>query len=308
MSVPSVSILMSAYNAERYVEMTVRSVLAQTFGDFEMVVVDDGSTDRTPQILAGFAEQDPRVRLIQIENAGISKANNIGLEACRADWVARIDADDLAKPRRLEVQYPYVREHDLVACGTWHDLIDEVGRFLRVQQTPVDDEAIQRAALRGHGAICNPTSIFHRKTFLDLGGYSEDLISAEDLDCWLRLGEVGPLGNVPQSLGAYRLHSGSISERQCRAQRAFAKEACERAWRRRGITGTFEASDMWRPGRDRTSRHKFAVEYGWWAFTSGEARTAVAYAKRAVLLKPWDMTGYKLLGATLLRGSGGRPA
>ncbi|MEM7624445.1 MAG: glycosyltransferase family A protein [Planctomycetota bacterium] len=305
---PTISVLMPAYNAECYLAETVESVLAQTFTDFEFVVVDDGSTDRTPQLLEDFAARDARVRVVTIPNCGIPKACNAGLAACRGEFIARIDADDIAKPRRFEVQLQYLRDHDLVACGTWHDLIDERGRFLKVLKVPVEDEDIQREALKGHGSICNPTSMARRQALSDIGGYNEDMPVAEDLDCWLRLGEIGRLGNVPESLAQYRLHSNSISEQKCQLERDYAKIACENAWTRRGIEGTFEAGHMWRPGKDRASRHKFALEYGWWAFKSGEAQTAASYGWRAVRLLPWHPGGYKLIAAALRRSGGKRAA
>ena len=305
---PTISVLMCAYNAQRYLAETVESVLAQTFGDFEFVIVNDGSTDTTAHLLEEFAARDGRVRVVTIPNSGIPKASNAGLAACRGEFVARIDSDDIAKPRRLEVQLAYLREHGLVACGTWHDLIDERGRFLKLLKVPTDDATIQGEALKGHGSICNPTSMFRRQALVDLGGYSEDLPVAEDLDCWLRLGEVGPLGNVTESLAQYRLHSASISEQKCQLERDCAKIACERAWARRGIEGTFEAGHMWRPGRDRHSRHRFALEYGWWAFKSGEMKTAGSYGWRAVRLKPWDPGGFKLIFASLKGGNKRPPA
>ena len=304
---PDISVVMTAYNAERYVSETVRSVLNQTVKTFEFIIVNDGSTDTTPAILEAFAKQDSRIRVLHIENSGIPKAANVGLAECRAEFVARIDSDDLAKPTRFAQQLPYIQQHKLVALGTWHDLIDEHGRFLRVQPTPVDNESIQRGALQGHGTICNPTSLIRLKPLLDLGGYSEDFPSAEDLDMWLRLGEVGRLGNLPVSLTQYRLHPNSISELKCQLQRELAKLACERAWARRGISGSFEAGEMWRPGHDRKSKHRFAMEYGWWAFNSGEVNTARSYAQRALRLKPWDPLGYKLMLASLLRPGGGKP-
>lgn len=299
---PEISVLMCAYNAQRYLAETVRSVLSQTFEDFELVVVDDGSTDETPRILETFAQSDPRVRVITGPNAGIPQAANVGLAACRGEFVARIDADDIAKPRRLEVQLAYMKEHGLVACGTWHDLIDERGRLLKLLKTPVDNATIQERALKGHGSICNPTSMIRRRPFSDLGGYSEDLPVAEDLDSWLRLGEVGELGNVPECLAQYRLHSHSISEQKCQLERDCAKIACERAWKRRGVDGSFEAGHMWRPGKDRGSRHHFATEYGWWAFQSQQFRTAASYGWRAMRLKPWHPGGYKLWLVAVAKG------
>jgi len=303
---PTISVLMPAYNAERYLAQSVESVLAQTLRDFEFVIVDDGSTDRTPQMLAEYAARDKRVRILTIANSGISKACNAGLADCRGEFIARIDADDVAKPNRLDAQLNYMREHGLVACGSWHDLIDERGRFLKVLKVPVDEADVQREALKGHGSICNPTSMTRHRALLDIGGYLEELPVAEDLDCWLRLGELGKLGNIPESLTQYRLHSHSISEQKCQLERDCAKIACENAWRRRGIEGTFEAGHMWRPGKDRHSRHQFALEYGWWAFKSEQFKTAAAYGGRAVRLKPWSLGGYQLIVAAWRKGGDNR--
>lgn len=301
MEAPSISVLMTAYNAAAYLEAAARSVLAQTHRDLELVVVDDGSTDATADILARLAEEDPRVRVITQANAGIPAAANAGLAACRGELVARMDADDLSAPRRLEVQSAYLREHGLVCCGTWYDMIDEGGRRLKTVQGPTDNGAIQKMLLEGHGSICNPSSMFRRAALLDLGGYSPDMAQAEDVDAFLRLGEVGQLGNVPEALLSYRLHATSISEQKCEEQRSFGRLACERAWARRGVEGVFTADYIWRPGKDRVSRHAFAVDYGWWAFKSGESATAAHYGRRAIRLRPGQLNGYKLLWAATFR-------
>jgi len=188
-----------------------------------------------------------------------------------------MDADDLSAPRRLEVQSAYLREHGLVCCGTWYDMIDEGGRRLKTVQGPTDNGAIQKMLLEGHGSICNPSSMFRRAALVDLGGYSPDMAQAEDVDAFLRLGEVGQLGNVPEALLSYRLHATSISE------------------------GVFTADYIWRPGKDRVSRHAFAVDYGWWAFKSGESATAAHYGRRAIRLRPGQLNGYKLLWAATFR-------
>ena len=264
-------------------------------------MVDDGSTDATPAILDRLAKEDPRVRVIRQANAGIPAAANAGLAACRGELVARLDADDLSMPRRLEVQRAYLREHGLVLCGTWYDMIDEGGRRLKTVEGPVDNDTIQSMLLEGHGAICNPSSMFLRSALVDLGGYSNDMAQAEDVDAFLRLGEVGQVGNVPEPLVSYRLHATSISEQKCEEQRSYGRIACERAWARRGVKGTFTADYIWRPGKDRVSRHAFAVDYGWWAFKSGEAATAAHYGWRAIRLRPGKLVGYKLLWAARFR-------
>ena len=291
---PAVSVLMTAWNAAPFLEAAVRSVLGQTHDAFELVVVDDGSTDATPEVLTRLAREDARMRVLRQPNAGISAAANAGLAACRGRLVARMDSDDVAHPRRLERQTAWFGRRGVVCCGSWHDLIDEADRRIKTIRTPVEDAEIQRLTLEGHGAICHPSSLFERDAARRVGGYDESLAQAEDLDLWLKLGELGPLGNVPEVLLSYRLHAGSVSERKNREQRDCARRACEAAWARRGVTGRFTAGYAWRPGFSRSSRHTYACRYGWWAFSAGERETAAYYGRRAAYLMPWRPEGWKL--------------
>lgn len=298
---PLVSVLMTVYNGQRYVEEAVRSVLRQDLTDLELVVVDDGSTDRTPEIVRRIATEDRRLRVHTQPNRGIPQSANQGLSMCRGQYIARLDSDDVAKPDRLRRQVAFLQEHDVVATGSWFDLIDPRGRFLTLLKPPEDDAEIQKLILAGHGAICHPTSMARHDALKKIGGYDEHFALAEDLDLWLRLGEIGKLANIPLSLTRYRLHPRSISEEKCQQQRDYAREACERAWKRRGIEASFEASELWRPGEDRPSKHSFALEYGWWAFNSGERRTAVVYGTKAVALQPWSDKGWRLLLSALIK-------
>jgi hypothetical protein len=119
---------------------------------------------------------------------------------------------------------------------------------------------------------------------------------------WLRLGERGKLANVPQVLLKFRLHDKSISERKGQEQRRLAREACERAWRRRGLSDmTFEADNLWRPGKDRQSRHAFSLRYGWWAFNSAQRKTALVYGAKAVWADPLKPGGWKLLACAAVK-------
>lgn len=304
---PIVSVLMTVRNGEKYVAETIRSVLAQDMPDFEYVIVDDGSTDSTPRILKEYEAKDKRITVVVQEPRGIAASANNGLSRCRGEFVARIDADDLAKPQRFRRQLAYLAQTGHVCVGSYVEYIDPDGRLLTTIKPPVENEKIQELILRGHGAIYNPSSMIRREALERIGGYISEYDTAEDLDCWLRLGEIGTLGNVPEALLQYRLHPKSASATQREVQRARARLACERAWQRRGIAGTFEAAEPWRPGRDRASRHEFMLRYGWWAFGSGEKRTAILYARRAIALQPWKPAGWKLLGVASLKSPRKRP-
>ena len=114
---------------------------------------------------------------------------------------------------------------------------------------------------------------------------------------------MGKLANLPSPVLKFRLHESSVSESKRHEQRKSARLACELAWKRRGIDGAYEADEPWRPGKDRGSRHKFALQYGWWAFNAGEKSTARHYAWRAIKALPTRPTGWKLLAAATLKSA-----
>lgn len=299
--VPDVSVLMTVHNGARYLEPAARSVLAQTGVSFELVIVDDGSTDQTPAILSRLSRQDDRVRVIQMEHAGIPRAANAGLAACRAGVVARCDADDLLKPGRLAQQLAFLRHSDAVCVGTFVDFIDERGRFLTTIACPTDDRAIQEALLRGDCSIWHTSAMIRRDALERVRGYDERFDCALDLDLWLRLGEVGRLANMPVALQCYRLHADSVSETRRTRQRERCGLACERAYARRGLDRTYVDPGHWRPGRDAASRFEYTLRYGWWAYQNRQRTTAMSYGLRAIRHVPFSKRGWTLLAKALLQ-------
>ena len=292
---PVISVCMPVYNAERYLTEAVDSVLAQTFGDFELIMVDDGSTDGSREILNHYAATDPRVRMIRRPNIGVTKTLNECLQLARGEFIARMDGDDVCLPERFELQVNYLRSHpDVVLAGTAYDLIDGAGRLLRHVTQPEDDKPLQEICLSGRTPICHPSAMMRRAPALKVGGYDETFAVAQDLDLWLRLGEQGKMACLPQTLLKYRLHDKSISESKQAEQVRNMQIACERAWRRRGIKGEFLGLAGWR-ATDRQSRHDFSLKYGWWAFTSGQRRTALLYGSKAVATAPLNSDAWRLL-------------
>ena len=134
-----------------------------------------------------------------------------------------------------------------------------------------------------------------------LGGYDPQMYLAEDLDLWLRLGEVGELAIMPQAMVGVRLRRGSVSGRAPGRQLEVARRACTAAWKRRGIVGQFEAAEPSRPVGTRSSRLRFAQLYGWWAFCSGQRRTAAIYGLKCLALAPWRPEGLRLLICALVK-------
>lgn len=302
---PTISVVMPVYNGRRYVAKAVESILAQTVADFEFVIIDDGSTDGSTAILRSYARGDRRIRLVTRPNTGLVPALNEGLSLSRGRFIARMDADDLSLPHRFERQLAAFRANPrLVAVGGSFICIDSAGRTLLRFPQPTDDATIQALLVRGHCPLSHPSVMMLREAVQAVGGYDPEHATAEDLDLWLRLGEIGELANVPEIVLEYRVHAASVSEAAGERQRQAARRVCEAAWRRRGIEGgTFESDDHWRPLPSRSSKHRFALQYGWWAFKSGERRTALYYGARAIATLPFSADGWRLLVCAALKRS-----
>ncbi|MBD3883569.1 glycosyltransferase [Phormidium tenue FACHB-886] len=303
MSIPLVSVIMPVYNAERFVAAAVESILGQTFEDFEFLIIDDGSTDRSRSILERYAVRDARIRLISRPNTGYTVALNELLQLAQGEFVARMDADDIAQPDRFRLQVTRLQqEPDLVCLGGAHGMIDEKGRWLTCLAMPETNAEIQALALAGHTPINHPCVMMRRSAVLQVGGYDPALAPCEDLDLWLRLGEIGRLANLKEMVLKYRLHAHSVSEQQGALQNQKAREACKRAWLRRGIpNGRFEATAAWRPSTDPQSRCAFMLRYGWWAFNSGQRQTALIYGLKAIQISPLQSEGWQLFASAIVK-------
>ena len=298
---PTVSVLMPVYNAARYVAEAVESILGQTFADFELLIVDDGSTDRSRAILERYQARDERIRLTSRPNTGYAVALNELLGLARGELVARMDADDVALPQRLARQVDYLRAHpDVVCVGTAVHFIDEAGRFLRDGHPGMDHEAIQERALAGDCPLNHPSVMMRRAALEAVGSYHPEFEPAEDLDLWLRLGEVGFLTNLPEVLMKYRQHTESFSERHQRLQLERSAAAVLEACRRRGISPRQVAVKPWRPV-DRRSRMHTYIGYGRRGLERGDYRMALHYAVQAIGQVPWGPGGWWLLARVLRR-------
>ena len=163
MKAPAVSVIMPVFNGRRYLAKAIASVLAQTFADFELIVVDDGSTDRTPEILARFAENDARIRIVSRPNTGIVGALNDAIAVARGEFLARMDADDLCEPERFAKQVEYLRAHpDCVIHGTQILRIDPGDLPIGPETQLLDHEAILARLLEGHaGALTHQIGRAH---------------------------------------------------------------------------------------------------------------------------------------------------
>lgn len=208
---PSVTVLMPARDAAAFVGASLESILTQTYADLEVVVVDDASADRTPEILAGVP--DLRLRILRLERrAGIAAALNAGLRVARGRYVARMDADDLALPMRLERQVAALeRDASVGIVGGNLQPIDVDGAPLGAPTKVPTSPGHVRWLLHVHNCINHPTVVAKRSILADLGGYRSDAEPAEDYDLWARAIEVTRIANVPDVVVRYRVHGASTS-------------------------------------------------------------------------------------------------
>ncbi len=217
-SLPKVSVLMPVYHAAATLHEAIQSVRDQTMPDWELVVVDDGSTDASRTLAEQIAQEDARIRVIALgENKGIVAALNQGLQACRAPWIARLDADDVMLPHRLEMQLAYMQAHpDCVALGTAAETFDEASQGSVLSQ-PVTHQAICKR-LKRSSSLFHPTVMLQREAVVSAGGYRSFFLDAEDYDLWLRLLHFGKLANLAEPLTRLRVHEQQVSHRKVSQQ------------------------------------------------------------------------------------------
>ena len=237
---PPVTVYMPAYNVGPYVRQAVQSILDQTFGDFEFIIINDGSTDNTLETLQELAAGDSRIKLVSRPNMGVSKTANEAIALARGEFLARIDGDDVAQPTRLEKQVAYLRANPrCVAVGSNVLLIDDDGLPLFVMpQIAFGHERIE-AALWKHGwSMLQPASTFRRDAVLAAGGYRTHLSLHEDHDLFLRLAERGTLENLPDVLQWYRQRLTSLTHTESSGSRQVMADILRNA-RHAAVCRTF---------------------------------------------------------------------
>ncbi len=220
---PAISVLMPVYNAEATLDEALSSLAAQTLGDFEIVAVDDGSTDATPAILAAWQKSEKRLRVIRIAHAGVPTALQVGLEACRAPLIARMDADDRTYPTRLAAQAEFLRAHPQVAVLGTRVALHPKGMngegmrvYLEWQNRLLTDEQIRREIFI-ESPFVHPSVMFRREAVERVGGY-RSVPWLEDYDLWLRLYLEGArFAKLPQTLLLWRDHAERVTRRDKRA-------------------------------------------------------------------------------------------
>jgi glycosyltransferase involved in cell wall biosynthesis len=301
-----VSVLLPVYNGGPFLRGAIASILAQTMADLELLIVDDGSTDASPETISQLAAADRRIRFWSRPNKGLVHTLNELLDHAKSPFIARMDADDLAAPDRFERQLRELEnDEQLLAVGSDVYSIDSKGRRLMTIVMPRSHQEIEAYTLSVvHGCgMCHPSMMFKARAFALAGRYREEFWPAEDADLVLRIAEHGKLANIPLPLLSYRVHGDSIGHRQAARQRDALFRAAAGAAERRGLA---PLPDSLRelPG-DQQDRIEAPVsrdvKWAWWALNSGNVSTARALAFRAVWNGPFTRAAWLVL-ACAIRG------
>jgi glycosyltransferase involved in cell wall biosynthesis len=225
MSSPTVTVLMTVFNAGRFFESSIRSIVTQTFRDFEFLIIDDASTDGSAELAEAWATRDPRIKVIRnATNKGQTACLNLGLGLARGRWIARHDADDLAHPTRLAIQHRLTTSRpEIVLLGTNGRIIDEQDRLVGLLDAPLSQQGITWTA-----PFLNPfmhTSVMFRAGIIrdEFGGYDQGYQIAQDYELWTRVISKYQGANLPQRLICYRHLTTSMSK--IGRKRAFAEAA-----------------------------------------------------------------------------------
>lgn len=250
-----ITVLMPVYNGERFLRPAMESILAQTYADFELLVLDDGSTDKSGEIVRSFRDQ--RIRLCSLEHHGLIATLNVGLRESRGQWIARMDCDDVALSDRFQRQWDHVSHNpDIVALGGAAEIIDGLGCRTGERSTPPADHGSLVANLTfcGNGpSLIHPTVLLRTDAVRQVSGYRTQFPVCEDADLWLRLARAGRLASLPEPVLLLRKHGDNISvlKYQVSTESALAAAVCHTVCQRTGIDPVESLPEAWDACRTR---------------------------------------------------------
>lgn len=230
---PLVSVIMGAYNEERFIHQAVASILNQTFRDLELIIIDDGSTDQTAKILSAI--EDPRVKVISSrERKGLTASLNMAISLTGGRYIARMDADDLSEPTRLEEQIDYMeRFPELGLIGSWYLIIDENDRPLWERPLPTSQQL--KETILEWNPFCHGSVLFRKEVVNRVGFYRTEFKYSQDYDLWLRIKEHYDIDNIPKYLYKWRISMKNIGISNRWLQKRYSVLAREFAVCRRNL-------------------------------------------------------------------------
>jgi glycosyltransferase involved in cell wall biosynthesis len=242
---PKVSFIVPVYNVESYLRQSIESILAQSFNDFELILINDGSTDSSGEIIDFYKARDNRIVAIHKPNEGVARTLNLGLSLAKGEWIRRFDSDDTCLPDALEKQFNFLQAHpDVVMVSTQQAFQTEHGKIARHHRMP-PNRYFQEQPFRwlkpedfyAFSPVVHGTALFRRSVVLSLGGYRTGFLTSEDNDLWLRICERHPVAVLNDCSYFLRLHGTSATKRHA-ASLKFYRELTLRFHEERMATGT----------------------------------------------------------------------
>jgi glycosyltransferase involved in cell wall biosynthesis len=229
-----ISVVMPAYNSDRYIIEAIESIRKQTYKNFEFIIIDDGSIDQTFEIISSYEKMDGRIRGLSQENKGISRTLNRLIDEAKHEWVAIMHADDIALPKRLEKQITFAKLHpNLVACGSYAYHINENSKVLGLSKVgPTTEEEFHVRCRKGELIhLIHPTILLRKNAVIKVGGYNSVFDGSEELELLSRLLVLGQILTIAEPLMLYRIHSSSMTMQRFFHMSVFSRyvQACQRA-------------------------------------------------------------------------------
>lgn len=211
---PLISVVMPAHNAQKYISGAIESILNQTFNNFELIIINDSSTDRTLTIVKSFSKKDSRIRIVNNDTRfNIARTLNKGIALAKSNIIARMDADDIAFPERLERQYKVITSSKNIAViGSNIVIIDAGGSEKGTRNYPHLSKDLKKCLFR-YSPFAHPVVMFRKNMFEEVGGYNPKYSPTEDLDLWFRLGRKHEFKSIPEPLLKYRIYERSSSHK-----------------------------------------------------------------------------------------------
>jgi len=292
-SPPLISVVMSLYNSERYLEEAIDSILAQTLTDFEFIIIDDGSTDDGEHIVRSY--DDGRIHYIKQENVGLPAALNTAIGIAQSDLIARMDPDDVCMPERLQRQYEFMRHHaDVVVLGTSAQLMDVDGNDICVLTMQSADAELRRKS--PDSPFVHPSVVFRKDAFERVGGYPGVMrLGGEDAVLFGRMATCGKLHNFQEVLLKYRLRPGALSRKSAKFRALLKKTISD------GIIGEHDDQTFSRLIRMANSTSSAEASYDYhfevaklYLWSGQGLNSSRLHSRKCISIKPTAMKGWLL--------------
>jgi glycosyltransferase involved in cell wall biosynthesis len=220
---PKISVVMPVHNGEKYLGISVESILSQSFKNYEFIIVDDGSIDNSSKIVENYKQKDKRIIVVHnTKNIGTTKSLNIGLSVAKGKYIVRMDVDDWSYPDRLQKQYDYMEKHsDVGVSGGTIEVCDKNLNKLNVREYPLIDRNIRDIIFR-YSPFAHSATIWNKEIMKRVGNYNENLPLSQDCELYFKIGKLAKFGNLKDKLIKLRMHQNSSSASKSLLQEQYA--------------------------------------------------------------------------------------